>query len=126
MRTEDLKEKEALLGALITLPALMRRVYERGGFEQLEPNVMQVLLAVEASPGISTGDLAVRLDLKPATVRHALILLRSKNLVRRSGSSGRAYSFRTAAAGRRTASRFIRSISDQDRHQLGAYKVTGS
>jgi DNA-binding MarR family transcriptional regulator len=75
---QDSGARRTRLRELIDLPAQTRRIYQRKGFDDLEPNVLQVLLAVELDPGSIVGDLATRLALAQGTVSTAVARLQQR------------------------------------------------
>lgn len=69
------------LRALIEAPTKARRLYERGGFEELEPFALQVLIAVQLLGEPTVGELVGELALGQGTVSTALTKLADRDLV---------------------------------------------
>ena len=78
---EDYGGGRELRRLLVEAPALTRRLYRRGGFEGLEPNTMQVLIALDNESGQSVGQLVDLLVLGQGTVSTALARLQADRLV---------------------------------------------
>ena len=74
---KDRDDGEELRRVLVEAPALVRRLYRRGGFEGLEPNAMQVLIALDNEPGQPVGQLVDALVLGQGTVSTALARLKA-------------------------------------------------
>jgi DNA-binding MarR family transcriptional regulator len=74
-------DQEAIISALVETPALARRLYRRGGFDALEPNALQVLVALFDSAPMTVGALADSLVLGQGTVSTALSVLSKRGLV---------------------------------------------
>ena len=70
-----------LLSVLVEAPALSRTLYRRGGFEGLEPYVLQILVALHRSSGRTVGELTAELALSQGTVSTALGLLEERGFV---------------------------------------------
>lgn len=70
-----------LLRTLVEVPALARRLYPRGRYEGLEPNALQVLVALQLQSDRTVGDLVEQLTLGQGTVSTALALLHERRLV---------------------------------------------
>jgi DNA-binding MarR family transcriptional regulator len=77
---------QQLLDELVEVPANYRRLYQRGGFQGLMPHALQVLAALARAEvreqGRSSAELADELTLDRSSVRHALVQLRSRALVK--------------------------------------------
>jgi len=71
-----------VLDQALSLPALVRRLYPRSALGGLEPVAMQTLLALYESPGGTTEEIARRLAVEPATLRHAFAELARRGLIR--------------------------------------------
>jgi DNA-binding MarR family transcriptional regulator len=69
------------LQALIDAPTQTRRLYPRGGFEGLEANTLQVLIAVKLLDRPAVGELMAELALAQGTASTALGHLRDRGLV---------------------------------------------
>jgi DNA-binding MarR family transcriptional regulator len=69
------------LQALIAAPTMTRRMYRRGGFEGLEANTMQVLIAVQLLGNPTVGDIVNELALAQGTVSTALTHLQNAGFV---------------------------------------------
>ena len=74
-------DDSTLLSVLVEAPALSRTLYRRGGFEELEPNVLQVLVALHRSSGRTVGELTDELALGQGTVSTALGVLAERGFV---------------------------------------------
>ena len=72
----------ALLQALVDAPTLTRCLYPRGGFDGLEPNELQVLVALHLHSDRIVTDLVNQLQLGQGTVSTALASLHERGLVR--------------------------------------------
>lgn len=98
-----------LLRALVDVPARARRLYPRGGFEGLEPNALQVLVALRLEPGQTVGELVARLALGQGTVSTALALLRRRGLSEEHADPADKRRRRQGitASGRRLVARFL-------------------
>lgn len=70
----------ALRREVLDVATRSRRMYARGGFMGLEPNVLQVLIAVSIDPGRTVGDLVEQLALGQSTVSRAMTLLEGRCL----------------------------------------------
>lgn len=101
-----------LLRELVVAPARTRQLYRRGGFEGLEPNVLQVLLALYRQSDRTVGALAEELVLRQPTVSTALALLQSQGLVaeRDDPSDRRRRRQRITRSGRALVRRFVSSL----------------
>jgi DNA-binding MarR family transcriptional regulator len=86
-----------------------RRAFPRGGFEGLEPNALQVLLALALRSEQSVGELAESLRLQHSTVSHALSELRQQNLAtgRVSDQDGRRQVLQLTRRGKGLVDRFV-------------------
>src|SRR4051812_30952982 len=69
------------LDDLIDIPTQARRLYPRGGFEGLEPNALQVLIALCVEPHRTVSDLVGELALGQGTVSTAIAVLQERELV---------------------------------------------
>ncbi len=69
------------LRTLIDAPTQTRRLYPRGGFDGLEANTLQVLIAVKLLDHPTVGELMAELVLAQGTVSTALGHLRARGLV---------------------------------------------
>lgn len=108
----DLTNSEALVGALVDAPSLTRTLYPRGGFEGLEPNVLQVLIALYAAPDQTVGELVERLVLGQGTVSTALGVLEKRKLVTAQADpeDRRRQRQRITRSGTALAKRFLREV----------------
>lgn len=99
--TGDLRE-------LIATPTRARRLYKRGGCEGLEPNVLQVLIAIELSGQPTVNELVKELALGQSTVSTAIATLAERGLVATAPDSDdrRNQRQRITAAGRALVRRF--------------------
>lgn len=77
---QDLNDA-ALERALVEMPTAARLLYPRGGFENLEPNALQVLVALHVESDRTVGELVEQLVLGQGTVSTALGRLRERGLV---------------------------------------------
>jgi DNA-binding MarR family transcriptional regulator len=77
----DRQREDALLRDLVDAPALTRRLYRRGGFDGLEPNTLQVLVALHRESDRTVKALTEQLVLRQPTVSTALARLRDRGLV---------------------------------------------
>lgn len=93
---------------LIEAPTCTRRLYRRGGFEGLEPNALQVLIAVELLGEATVGELVEELALAQGTVSTALATLQREGLATSQSDSAdrRRELQRVTAKGRRLVRRF--------------------
>lgn len=107
----DRKRDEALLRNLVEAPALTRRLYQRGGFEGLEPNVLQVLVALHRESDRTVGALGEQLVLRQPTVSTALARLQDQGLVTERGdpTDGRRRRQHITRRGRALVRRFVSS-----------------
>ena len=72
---------DALLDQALSAPALVRRLYSRPALKGLEPVAMQALLALSERPAAGTDEIAARLAVEPATLRHSIAELARRGLV---------------------------------------------
>lgn len=77
----DTTQTDSLLDDLVELPARVRRLYRRGGFEGLEPNVLQILMELYRESDQAVGTLVKRLALGQSTVSTALGVLEERGLL---------------------------------------------
>jgi DNA-binding MarR family transcriptional regulator len=114
---QDSGGRRARLKGLIDPPAQTRRIYQRKGFDDLEPNVLQVLIAAELEPGSIVGDLAARLALAQGTVSTALALLQQRGLLRATPDvdDARRQRQEVSTAGRALVDRFVAEVEDRRR-----------
>ena len=77
----DTAQTNSLLDDLVELPARVRRLYRRGGFEGLEANVLQVLIELYRVSDQTVGTLAEHLALTQSTVSTALGILAERGLL---------------------------------------------
>jgi DNA-binding MarR family transcriptional regulator len=117
---QDRADRQALLAELIEAPTLTRRLYPRRGFAGLEPNVLQVLIAVELHPSSTVGDVADRLALAQGTISTAVARLREERLVDAAADEldARRQLLTTTAAGRRAIDEFIASAPRRARRPI--------
>lgn len=101
-------EREQLHG-LIAAPTTARRLYQRGGFEDLEANTLQVLIAVQLMAQPTVGELTDELALAQGTVSTALSQLQERGLVTALAdpSDGRRQRQRITQEGRLLVRRFL-------------------
>lgn len=99
------------LRRLIELPALVRRLYPRGGFEGLDAHTLQVLVAVACQEETTVGEIVDRLALGQGTVSTAASRLQEAALIQSKASKadGRRRLLTTTAKGRRLVARFERA-----------------
>lgn len=111
-RDPDRQDNGALLRELVEAPARTRRLYRRGGFEGLEPSVLQVLVALHRESDRTVGALAEELVLRQPTVSTALAVLQRRGLVaeRDDPSDGRRRRQRITRSGRALVGRFVSSV----------------
>lgn len=104
----DKTARELQLSLLIRAPTLTRRLYRRGGFEDLEPNVLQVLIAIDLTPGSTVGELADVLALAQGTVSTAVAGLADRGLISAAAdpADARRQRLRPTRAGRALVERF--------------------
>lgn len=116
-RGQDQNARDSLFALLIEAPSLTRRLYPRGGFEGLEANALQVLIAIELQPGASVGELVELLALGQGTVSTALARLQERGLVtaRADSRDGRRQRQRVTRTGTQLCRRFARSAEDHMR-----------
>jgi len=88
----------------------VRRLYPRGGFEGLEANALQVLVALYLQPGLIVADLVEQLLLAQGTVSTALTRLQRRGLVR-------------AISDRDDARRQRQQITPEGRRLVGRFAV---
>jgi DNA-binding MarR family transcriptional regulator len=105
---QDKPAQELQLSLLIGAPTLTRRLYQRGGFEGLEANVLQVLIAVTLTPGSTVGELTETLALAQGTVSTAVTNLSGRALINATADSrdARRQLLRATRAGRLLVERF--------------------
>lgn len=72
---------DAVLDQALSAAALARLVFSRRTLEGLEPIAMQVLLVLSERPGAGTNEIAARLAVEPATLRHSFAELARRGLV---------------------------------------------
>ena len=98
----------SLVPVLLAPAIATRKLYERGGFEELEANVLQVLLALSVHESMGVGELADELALGQATVSTALRVLAERGLVqaKRDVADGRRRPQRITSSGLRLVIRF--------------------
>jgi DNA-binding MarR family transcriptional regulator len=77
----DRRSHQEIVDALLRIPAASRRLYPRAGTEGLEPNTLQVLIAVAEQRAVTVGALVDLLALSQGTVSTALAKLRERGLV---------------------------------------------
>ena len=117
------QKEQALARDLVEVPAEARRLYVRGGFEGLEPNTLQVAVAIWLQPGQTVGELVELLSLGQGTVSTALARLSERGLVTTRPDKADARRQRQALTrlGRVFVERFVvhtadRLAEDQDTH----------
>jgi DNA-binding MarR family transcriptional regulator len=101
--------EDVALRALVAAPVQTRRLYPRGGFEGLEANALQVLIAVRLLGEPLVGELVAELLLAQGTVSTALGRLRKRGLVtsKNDDKDGRGQRQRVSAQGEMLLRRFI-------------------
>lgn len=108
---QDLKTEDGKLRFLIDVPATARRLFPRGGFEGLEANHVQILIALKLTTGATVGELVEALALGQGTVSTGLGVLEERGLVKAKPDPGdrRRKQQELTAKGERTVERFVSS-----------------
>jgi DNA-binding MarR family transcriptional regulator len=106
---QDLKDDTEKLRHLIEVPATARRLYPRGGFEGLEPNHLQILIALRLAAGMTVNELVETLTLGQGTVSTGLSILEDRGLVKAKSDPDdrRRRRQQLTAAGEQTVARFV-------------------
>jgi DNA-binding MarR family transcriptional regulator len=106
---QDLKDETEKLRYLIEMPTIARRLYPRGGFEGLEPNHVQILIALKLVPGATVNELVETLALGQGTVSTGLGRLEDRGLVTAEPSpeDRRRKQQKLTAEGQQTVARFL-------------------
>lgn len=96
------------LREFITVPAQTRRLYPRGGFEGLEANTLQVLIAMEVLGQPTVNELIEELALPQGTIATAVARLQREKLstAKLDAAHHRRERHAITAKGRRLVARF--------------------
>jgi DNA-binding MarR family transcriptional regulator len=109
-------QNKQIIREVLTAAVRTRRAFPRGGPEHLEPNAVQVLLALSLSDRAAVGALADQLALGPSTVSHALDRLRRDGLVEtlQSQTDKRAQLQHITADGESAVAQFLAGLTDHE------------
>jgi DNA-binding MarR family transcriptional regulator len=112
---QDRADRSALLSFLIEAPTRTRRIYQRKGFADLEPNVLQVLIAVELRPDSTVSELLQTLALAQGTVSTAVSGLQARRLLKvvRDEGDARRQLLRVTPSGRALIDRFLAQLDPE-------------
>lgn len=110
--TQDLKSDEDKLRFLIEVATASRRLFPRGGFEGLEANHVQILVALKLAKAMTVNELVEGLALSQGTVSTGLGVLEDRGLVRaeHDPDDRRRKQQQLTTEGVRTVKRFIRAL----------------
>lgn len=108
---QDPKNEDEKLRFLIEVPSTARRLFPRGGFEGLEANHVQILIALKLTSGMTVNHLVETLALGQGTVSTGLGVLEDRGLVtaKPDASDRRRKQQRLTAEGTRMVDRFVAS-----------------
>lgn len=112
--------EEELVKALLGLAVLTRRAFPRQRAAALDPNELQVLIALRVQPDQRPAELAQHLQLEGSTARHLLTVLRARRLVlaRADRDDKRQVRYRLGARGERAIREYVGQLEQEVRRTL--------